>query len=362
MLAEIDEERSRELESLHFWRVVHALLSYEDRALNQVNHWKDEYAMIPEEHRAHYNPLPHFDSVLRCVASNQAMLASFSSPAIVSQVFGFEIPSVLPEPTHSDLDKARSTLRILARDWSEEGRAERELSYTPLVRALEGHWPDRDARAGIKVLCPGSGVGRLALDVNLAGFGAVGNEFSYFMLLASHKVLNGCRDAGDRQTIYPWATEASNVLSRADQLRPITIPDVIPGEARVQAGVKDVLFAMAAGDFLEIFDEEGSFDAVATCFFIDTAHNVFQYIDAIVALLPVGGVWVNLGPLLWHFAGISGESSVEPSWEDIRAYVDRFFEIKDETILKNIPYTSNDRSLMRTVYDCIFFKAIKRSL
>jgi carnosine N-methyltransferase len=360
MLREVDEERSRELESLHFWRVVHALLSYESRAIDQVTHWKSELSTLPPLHTTHYSPLPHFTHLLQCASFNQAMFNSIASPRVVSRVFGFKVPDVLPMPSHSDMEKTRSTLRIVARDWSEEGREERRLSYGPIVEALEGHWGDRKERAGVKVLCPGSGVGRLALDVNLAGFGAVGNEFSYFMLLASHKILNGCRGEADRFTIYPWATEASNVLSRADQTRAVTIPDVIPGEARVQAGVADVLFAMAAGDFLEIFDEEGSFDAVATCFFIDTAHNVFQYIDAIVALLPVGGVWVNLGPLLWHFAGIAGESSIEPCWEDIRAYIDIYFEIRDEKILKNIPYTSNQRSLMRTVYDCIFFKAIKK--
>lgn len=46
----------------------------------------------------------------------------------------------------------------------------------------------------------------------------------------------------------------------------------------------------------------GSFDAVVTCFFIDTAHNVIEYLEVISKVLRPGGLWINLGPLLWHWA------------------------------------------------------------
>lgn len=36
-------------------------------------------------------------------------------------------------------------------------------------------------------------------------------------------------------------------------------------------------------------------DCVATCFFIDTAHNVLDYIETIWNILKPGGVWINLG-------------------------------------------------------------------
>lgn len=38
-----------------------------------------------------------------------------------------------------------------------------------------------------------------------------------------------------------------------------------------------------------------SWDCVATCFFIDTAHNVIEYIETIWKILKPGGVWINLG-------------------------------------------------------------------
>jgi carnosine N-methyltransferase len=43
-----------------------------------------------------------------------------------------------------------------------------------------------------------------------------------------------------------------------------------------------------------------SWDAVCTCFFIDTAVNVIEYIEAIWGMLKPGGVWVNFGTYI-HF-------------------------------------------------------------
>jgi hypothetical protein len=45
-------------------------------------------------------------------------------------------------------------------------------------------------RAGIKVLVPGAGLGRLAFDIAKSGFSTQGNEFSFYMLLASNFILN----------------------------------------------------------------------------------------------------------------------------------------------------------------------------
>ena len=38
-----------------------------------------------------------------------------------------------------------------------------------------------------------------------------------------------------------------------------------------------------------------SWNCVATVFFIDTAHNVIDYIEAIYKILQPGGCWINLG-------------------------------------------------------------------
>lgn len=57
-------------------------------------------------------------------------------------------------------------------------------------------------------------------------------------------------------------------------------------------------FSMTAGDFTEVYaQQEGEWDVIATCFFIDTANNILEYVRLISHLLPVGGHWINFGEL-----------------------------------------------------------------
>jgi N2227-like protein len=53
-----------------------------------------------------------------------------------------------------------------------------------------------------------------------SGGGGQGNEFSYYMLLASNLVLNGS-DGPNQWRIFPWLLSSCNQLSDADQLRPV---------------------------------------------------------------------------------------------------------------------------------------------
>ena len=46
---------------------------------------------------------------------------------------------------------------------------------------------------------------------------------------------------------------------------------------------------------------KGQWDGMVTCFFMDTAPVVFEYVETIWSCLKAGGVWVNQGPLLYHW-------------------------------------------------------------
>lgn len=65
-------------------------------------------------------------------------------------------------------------------------------------------------------------------------------------------------------------------------------------------------------------------DCVATCFFLDTANNVVDYIETTWNILKPGGYWINLGPLLYHHADLPNENSIEPSYEEIREIISKF--------------------------------------
>ncbi len=94
------------------------------------------------------------------------------------------------------------------------------------------------------MLIPGAGLARLCVEVAAQGYEAQGNEFSYYMLLASSFILN--HTACARQwTIHPWVHSTCNHVSDEDQLRGVTVPDVAPGDL-----VRPGLLSMCAGDFV----------------------------------------------------------------------------------------------------------------
>lgn len=393
-------------------------------------------------------------------------------------------PPPLPLPS-------RYVLKNVVRDWSAEGAAERAQSYgriTAELRRLFGGWP-AGAPEPPAVLVPGVGLGRLCLEITnlvgqasrmagaagrsslglrqlsssragraadrcrpaalgaaLQGYSAQGNEFSYFMILASAYLLNGverelqarcaaggspCGAAACRLlTRRHCAAAAAPLLEHAMVAHPPPLPPAavddsplgaqqlqqceLSGPAARRAGARraprrpgagagpaehgvgrlcgGVLRALlcrcgaivwgllmsgclkgatACSSALGLlaFDpalgpaascpSPESFDAVASCFFLDTAHSVLQYLEVMWAVLRVrgggaclrrplqppsgvptprsthphpappssqpGGYVVNLGPLLYHWADahtyLPGEEqqSLELSLDEVKA-------------------------------------------
>jgi len=96
-----------------------------------------------------------------------------------------------------------------------------------------------------------------------------------------------------------------------------------------------------------------------TCYFIDTAHNLLDYMHCINRILKVGGLWVNFGPLLWHYTELSQEMSIELSAEEVLALIPKFgFEIRRHEFRKST-YTQRSSSMMSLEYDALFFSAVK---
>ncbi|PVD36231.1 hypothetical protein C0Q70_03209 [Pomacea canaliculata] len=255
------------------------------------------------------------------------------------------------KPTAFDMDKVKTTLKQFVRDWSQAGRAERAACYDPVVTAVEKRFPsETHDRRSVSVLVPGAGLGRLAHEFARRGYNCQGNEWSLFMLIASNFVLNRCKEVEDFR-LYPWVHQWSNNMRSSDQTMHVTFPDINPSDL-----AEDVSFSMAAGDFLEVYRTSGVWDCVATVFFLDTAHNIVAYVETIWKILKPGGYWVNLGPLLYHYSEVPGESSIELSYEDLRNVIGKVgFDIEEEKENVKATYTQNPLSMLQYEYRCVFF-------
>lgn len=295
--------------------------------------------------------------------------------------------------TAPDLDKARSTIRQMYRDWSEEGQKERRSSYDPVIEAVEHHFADQDDRGAVKILIPGAGLGRLVFDLCMRGYTVEGNEISYHQLLASNWILNHT-EMFRQYDLYPFALEFSNVASREHQLKSVRIPDAHAGselqipQSKTRSEVSERM-SMTAADFVVLYRDparRATYDAVTTVFFVDTAPNVMRYIEAVRNCLKDGGIWINNGPLLWHFAeraprptsgddglhdrkdhvakgGIEEPGSVELSNEELLRLVEMMgFQLEDSRIITSgHGYISNPDSMLQSTYRPAFWIARKKA-
>lgn len=265
-----------------------------------------------------------------------------------------------PVPTaERNISKVRSTLKQFVREWAKEGAEERAATFTPLVEAVKRHLSLENIPSGGNrpfVVCPGSGLGRLPYELAKAGYDAQGNEFSYHMILGSHFILNSGHLSPESVVIFPYCLNTCGSRSEKSRLRPIRIPDEIPSRTAGQ-------MSMCAGEFVETYEKQGIgfTDGLVTCFFIDTAKNVMLYIRTFAGMLREGGVWVNQGPLLYHYAEQNDEISIELSWEEVRELITEYFDFVEEKSDIHCMYSGNTESMTQTEYHCVFSVARRNS-
>ncbi|KAK9486366.1 N2227-like protein-domain-containing protein [Lipomyces starkeyi] len=288
----------------------------------------------------------------------------------------FEAPQDLREwegATSLQVDQTRSSIKQVYRDWSAEGAAERQVCYGRVIRELNNLYsPER--RSEVRVLVPGAGLGRLAYDIACEGYVSQGNEFSYHMLILSNFLLN--HTASESQfTIYPFLHSFSHTSTATNQLRAIRVPDKCPATFHTSTASN---FSFTAGSFAEIYanipDEADKWDVITTVFFLDTAHNVLEYIDVISQALKNSdgtGYWINFGPLLYHFeeeqvAGARNDVdkqdgiSIELPLDNLISIVEKcgFVFEKLETGIKTT-YAADERAMGNWVFDSVFWVARK---
>ena len=361
-----------DLEEIHFKRVLRAFSTFSDRMKRKLykhyDDWNrlgvDDQELIPEykikldriSEVASLNQF-FFDLVVSFATfeednDNDDYNNSNESLRLASENRN-KNEDLRLRPTDRDYENLRSTLRQLVRDWSDEGKLEREACYRPILNFFNIYNFGNKKKDEIKVLVPGAGLGRLAWEINRLGFNVQGNEFSLYMLLTSQLILNDCKTVNQHQ-IHPFSFPLSNHTSVENSLRAVRIPDVTADSGGGCCGD----FSMTAGDFIEIYsrsEEISAWDCIVTCFFLDTAQNVLEYLRVIRQALRPGGQWINLGPLQYHFES-APELSIELTWQEIVRAAQRLGFIFTETKISDDwqPYANDQLGLSRTVYRTVF--------
>ena len=351
----------------YFKSTVAAFFNYQIDSFNDLKRMEHDFNSLEKKYlqRLTFDYLGRFERLRKAIGVNYDFLLK-----VVEQYKGIfklyknEKGEVFMESLtveQKNIIKIRSTLKLFIRDWTKEGAEERKATYEPILNDLKAYFSDKtkeDFEKGINILLPGAGLGRLMFEVACLGFKAQGNEFSYFMLLCSNFILNNSSGKDDF-IIQPLIHTFSNLYREDDPFKQFSIPDVSLLETLSKSPTGEM--SMVAGEFVRVYKKNPNFwDGVVTCFFLDTANNVIEYIETIHDILKANGVWINIGPLLYHYTEVEGEISIELSWEEIRNIILGYgFEIKKEKEIK-CTYSSISTSMMQTVYKCVYFIAVKK--
>ncbi|SJM87470.1 related to UPF0586 protein YNL092W [Zygosaccharomyces bailii] len=258
-----------------------------------------------------------------------------------------------PPPSRMDLEKTVSMITQVYREWSEECEVERSLLLHRVLKRLKLQC---DNPTCTRVLIPGAGTGRLMADLVKKGYYCESNEFSYHMLVMSMYILNGGLQKGQK-TIYPFIHTFSHWKSRKGHLRSVAIPDF---DIYSELGENDHM-SMSSGSFIDCYgpnekirasntysvsprmkliraEMESAVSVVITNFFIDTSSNILDYLETIEHVLVPGGLWINFGPLLYHF---ECDDQVETTFE-VDLYTGEKTELCEYVPLKGLELTADD--------------------
>ncbi|CAM9019731.1 unnamed protein product [Wickerhamomyces anomalus] len=271
--------------------------------------------------------LPWFPEYLRvlehCIKLNGEFTRNLAT-TVANDWGASSDPSQWAQCGYEDYDKVKYVLKQMLREWSEDGSEERDVSFTRIFQYLETKYPNVVERQHVKILIPGSGLGRLNFELVKRGFWCQG----------SFTDLYGPDD-----------------LSISDHYS----KDENASEFRLQ--------------------NANQFDIVITHFFMDTASNVIEYLKTLNHTIKQGGEWINFGPLLWHFEDADDVVEIikqdgtkvptpvkglELTNQDFLELAQNWFEFKHHEKQIEVGYSSDPKGLGGWKYKCDYWIATKK--
>lgn len=193
----------------------------------------------------------------------------------------------------------------LQRNWSKKGDEEINPILDYILGQLDHLKLDKE---NTTVVLPGSGLGRVAHEIALKGYKSVeAVEYSALMNAFNEFIYT---EENNGQILYPYIHSHSHHVSSKHQLRKVNIY----GRQAKPENLK-----LLNADLRSYMPSECENIVLVTEFFVDTAENVLEYMDAFRRISRTGenAYWINLGPLKYGSAP-KFEPTLE-EWREIRA-------------------------------------------
>ncbi|KAL6709946.1 hypothetical protein ACN47E_000731 [Coniothyrium glycines] len=337
---------------------LYALSVYRERSIEELDRWRTLYKSVGKQQKKTLEKVVKYtqklDDIEALISTNSAVCESISAHAMLfynidQKELDEHIKLATDTGRRGDKMSVSQTLKHYIRDWADEGAKEREEAFPCILTTLKTLQAENASATPLKVLFPGSGLGRLGHEVaSLPGFEVTINEWSMYMNIG-YRYLTSLGPKSPL-TIHPFIDSMSHHATTSDMLRSVSAPNTALNPSVL----------LVEGDFNTAFaDKAGHFDILVTHFFIDTARNLMAYFDAIHRLLRPGGRWLNFGPLLYGTGPF-----VQLSLDEIVAVVEAMGFVFEDTgeicgevtfeggkvRSKQAEYGFNGRALTRNAY------------
>ena len=217
----------------------------------------------------------------------------------------------------STYDSAVHVITHVTRDWTNAGQEIRQSLYIWCVQQVMKYHAaiSNLPLSSVKVLVPGAALGRLAHEISIQGFTVEANDCSLTMAAAANQLLHGKSHGVIHPYTFDFFVNEIDVDRRYTELQYPDCEFISTLVKNTDRDWGDLSYTL--GDFVEIYttsERKHSFHLIVTCFFIDTATNVYEYLSTIHHLLRPNGIWINVGPLQWH-----RNAQIRPSAQDLHA-------------------------------------------
>ena len=297
-----------------------------------------------------FSPVERIQNLISAIKLNQSFLKEIIDSHAPDKSFYDKMDKKKIESmTYSEYTNLVCSIFLyIIRDWSATSQNERKKNYGSILEEIKKY-----LKNGSKILIPGCAQCRLGYDIAKMGHFVECNEYNYTNAVICDYFFNNAKKK-DQFVFQPLIYTFLNYLKEDIAFQKITFPD----EDLNLDAIKNMY--LNVGDFVKIYkNSDKKFDCVITCFFIDTAKNVLEYIEIIENILNEGGIWINIGPLSYHWVW-SNECSIELPYDVLKDSIKNYgFEFLNEDTNKVITLAEREGFMKNEVFRCIFFTCRK---
>ena len=258
-----------------------------------------------------------------------------------------EIP---PEQIEPFLQQNGNYLRggiflYLIREWTEEGKKERDISYGQIIEELKKYCPTNK-----NILLTKDSFGRLAYELLKIGYNVTFCNYYYYHLFITDYLYNCSKKNGD--VICPRIHSFCSSYTSESVTKKLNIPDV-----EIDKNLSKNLTVIQNEFVYNYKGQKDLFDGVVTFFATEDVKNMIEFVEVVHDVLKTGGIWINFGSLANNMEPYGGFAL---TWEEWKKVIENYgFEFKREET-QNVLYCYSEGYAMPNTIGVIFFSVIKK--